>query len=73
MHVWDATVQRLRHWVRVTGCNSQRHRPDPIQRWVADESVSEEARAEFDEFVKAEFERRSAAELRDSAEGGGTA
>jgi hypothetical protein len=73
MHVWDATGQRLRHWVRVTGCNSQRHRPDPIQRWVADESVSAEARAEFDEFVEAEFERGSAAEFRESADGGGTA
>ena len=71
MHVWDATGQRLLHWVRVTGCNSQRHRTDPIQRWVVDESVSAEARAEFDEFVEAEFERRSTAELRDSVDDGG--
>lgn len=71
MHTWDATEQRLRHWVRITGCNSQRHRPDMIQRWVADEAVSAEARAEFDEFVDAEFQRRSEAELDDSV-GGGT-
>jgi hypothetical protein len=71
MHVWDATVQRLRHWVRVTGCNSQRHRPDPIQRWVADDAVSAAARVEFEGFVEAEFERRSTAELRDAADDGG--
>jgi hypothetical protein len=72
MHVWDATEQRLRHWVRVTGCNSQRHRPDPIQRWVGDEKFSAEAKAAFDEFVDDEFQRRSAAEVRDTMDGGVT-
>jgi hypothetical protein len=64
MQVWDATVQRLRHWTSVSGCNSQRHRPDPIQRWVtAGADAAMAARSGFGEFLEAEFDRRAAAEL----------
>jgi hypothetical protein len=57
MHVWDATQERLRRWVLVSGCRSGQHRPDPLQRWAHDaHNVDASPDSEFEQFVRSDFE-----------------
>ena len=57
MHVWDATQERLRRWVLVSGCRSGQHRADPLQRWAHDaRNDAAGPDSEFEEFVRADFE-----------------
>lgn len=65
MHTWDATEERLRRWVARSGCKSGEHLPDRIQRWVSDDGHAATAENEFEAFVVADFEQRSAQELSD--------
>jgi hypothetical protein len=66
MQVWDATEERLRRWVSRSGCKSSEHHPDRIQRWAADPTEAAVSVREFEAFVKADFEHRSAEELHDA-------
>ena len=66
MQVWDATEERLRRWVARAGCKSSEHHPDRIQRWVTDPVEYAVTARQFEAFVEADFERRSAEELQDA-------
>jgi hypothetical protein len=66
MQVWDATEERLRRWVARAGCKSGEHHPDRFQRWVTDPDEAAATVREFEMFVEADFERRSAEELQDT-------
>jgi hypothetical protein len=66
MQVWDAAEDRLRRWVSRAGCKSSEHHPDRIQRWVTDPEEAAATVTEFEGFVAADFERRSAEELHDT-------
>jgi hypothetical protein len=66
MQVWDATEERLRRWVARSGCKSGEHHPDRIQRWVTDRTECAVTAREFEAFVEADFDRRSAEELHDT-------
>jgi len=57
MHVWDATQERLRRWVLVSGCRSGQHRPDPLQRWAHDaRNGAAGPDSEFEQFLRADVE-----------------
>ncbi|MGH9249513.1 MAG: hypothetical protein ACRD0W_08385 [Acidimicrobiales bacterium] len=57
MHVWDATQERLRRWVLVSGCRSGQHRADPLQRWAHDaRNGAASPDSEFEQFVRSDFE-----------------
>jgi hypothetical protein len=66
MQVWDATEERLRRWSARAGCKSGDHHPDRIQRWVTDRTECAVTAREFEAFVEADFDRRSAEELHDT-------
>ena len=64
MHVWDATQERLRRWVLVSGCRSSQHRPDPLQRWAHDARNGDASPdSEFEQFVRSDFEAARGREL----------
>jgi hypothetical protein len=66
MQVWDGTEERLRRWVSRAGCKSGEHHPDRIQRWVTNSDIAAATNREFQAFVDADFEQRSAEELHDA-------
>jgi hypothetical protein len=68
MQVWDATEERLRRWVARAGCKSSEHHPDRIQRWVTDPTECAVTAREFETFVEADYEQRSADELHETIE-----
>jgi hypothetical protein len=64
MHVWDATQERLRRWVLVSGCRSGQHRADPLQRWAQDaRDPAAGPDAEFERFLGADFDAARGREL----------
>jgi hypothetical protein len=63
MHVWDATQERLRRWVLVSGCRSGQHRADPLQQWARDAQNDASPDSEFEQFLSSDFEAGHQREL----------